>query len=83
MRHGRGAQPAPAAWPSRAALAALAQVVQLGYYRGILNQLDAINAANPACAFVTGECAPGPQFQFEAMARALGQAPQPVDNPAP
>ena len=78
------AQPAPAAWPSRAELAALAQVVQLGYYRGILNQLDAINAANPACEPLTGEWrALAQQFQFEALARALGQAPQPVDNPAP
>ena len=74
----------PAAWPSRAELAALAQVVQLGYYRGILNQLDAINAANPACEPLTGEWrALAQQFQFEALARALGQAPQPVDNPAP
>jgi hypothetical protein len=35
------------AWPAPELLAPLQQAVQLGYYRGILNQLDAIDAAQP------------------------------------
>jgi CheY-like chemotaxis protein len=62
------ALPVPAAWPSRAELAALAQVVQLGYYRGILNQLDEIERGQPGvCPLCRRMRELAQQFQFEAM----------------
>jgi len=61
--------------PDAAALQALAQVVQLGYYRGILNQLDAIDSAQPECAaFTAGLRELARQFQFEVMSRKLAEA---------
>jgi hypothetical protein len=62
-------------WPPAKLLAPLQQAVQLGYYRGILNQLDAIDAALPACAaFTAAMRGLARQFQFEAMARELARA---------
>jgi len=58
-------------------LGPLDDAVQLGYYRGVMNQLDAIDAAQPECASFTEplrELARG--FQFEAIARRLAQEPQ-------
>jgi CheY-like chemotaxis protein len=73
--------PAPALardWPRSDLLQPLAQAVQLGYYRGILNQLDAIDASQPGCAAFTGAMRDlARQFQFEAIARELAQAPAP------
>ena len=73
------APPAAApAWisPEPAALKALQEVTALGYYRGILNRLGAIEAAQPECAsFVAGMRELARQFQFEAMSRRLAQAP--------
>lgn len=64
-------------WPTPDLLAPLQQAVQLGYYRGILNQLDAIDAAQPACAaFTAAMREQARQFQFEAIARELARAPQ-------
>ncbi|MGE0499132.1 MAG: ATP-binding protein [Ramlibacter sp.] len=70
--------PAPAAapvaqvWPPRAQVAALQEVVQLGYYRGIMNLLDGIEQAQPECAPVVAQLrALARQFQFEAMGRLL------------
>jgi signal transduction histidine kinase/CheY-like chemotaxis protein/purine-cytosine permease-like protein len=61
-----------AGWPREDLLAPLHQAVQLGYYRGILNQLDAIDAAQPECAGFTAPLRElARQFQFEAVARAL------------
>jgi signal transduction histidine kinase/purine-cytosine permease-like protein len=61
--------------PDATALQALAQVVQLGYYRGILNQLDAIDSAQPECAaFTAGLRELARQFQFEVMSRKLAEA---------
>nr|WP_232533085.1 MULTISPECIES: ATP-binding protein [Ramlibacter] len=83
------AQPAPrppaAAFigplPDAAALQALQQLVQLGYPRGVLNKLDAIEADQPeAAAFCAALREQARAFQFEAMgqalARALGGAPE-------
>jgi CheY-like chemotaxis protein len=70
------AAPAPPwVWPRPELLAPLQQAVQLGYYRGILNQLDAIERAQPECA----SCAAAlrelaRQFRFEAIARELARA---------
>lgn len=63
-------------WPRPDLLAPLQQAVQLGYYRGILNQLDAIAAAQPECAAFT-EAMRGlaRQFQFEAIGRELARQP--------
>jgi len=47
---------------------ALRELVTLGYYRGILNQLDEIERQHPqACAFVTEMRGLAKQFQFETM----------------
>ncbi|MBI5278620.1 MAG: response regulator [Burkholderiales bacterium] len=70
--------PAPATWtlPSADLMPLLQQAVQLGYYRGILNQLDAIEAAQPEChAFTAAMREHARQFQFEAIARAIEGAP--------
>jgi hypothetical protein len=63
-------------WPPPGLLAPLQQAAELGYYRGILNQLDAIDAAQPGCAAFTAALrSSARQFQFEAIARELGRAP--------
>lgn len=63
------------AWPRDELLAPLRNAVQLGYYRGILNQLDAIDAAQPECAAFTREMRElARQFQFEAIVQALARA---------
>ncbi len=77
------AAPAPAAaswtWPTAVALNALQAVIQLGYYRGIMNHLDEIESAQPECAGFTAAMRDmARQFQFEAMSRRLAQA-----GPAP
>jgi len=75
---------APWHWPPAAELAALRDAVQLGYYRGIMNQLDAIAAAQPACAsFVDDVRELARQFQFEAIARRLENAPLPAEMKSP
>lgn len=64
-----------AAWPRAELLAPLQNAVQLGYYRGILNQLEAIEAAQPECgAFAKEMRELARQFQFEAIGRALARA---------
>jgi CheY-like chemotaxis protein len=81
-------EPAPAAppaastvwvWPRAELLAPLQQAVQLGYYRGILNQLEAIDAAQPeAAAFTAAMRDLARQFQFEAIGRELARAVRPA-----
>lgn len=62
--------------PDTTALAALAQAVSLGYYRGILNTLDDIERSQPAhSAFVGTMRQLAKQFQFDAMGQILEQAP--------
>jgi CheY-like chemotaxis protein len=52
--------------------AALLDVVNLGFYRGIMNTLDEIEKHSPqACKFVEDMRALARQFQFEAMAQQL------------
>jgi CheY-like chemotaxis protein len=59
-------------WPHADLLHPLQQAVQLGWYRGILNQLAAIETAQPECAsFVAAMRELARQFQFEAIAREL------------
>jgi hypothetical protein len=49
--------------------------VQLGYYRGILNQLDAIDRNQPECGSFTAAIRElARQFQFEAIGRELARA---------
>ena len=61
--------------PSAARLRALEEAVSLGYFRGIMNQLDTIDAAEPECAAWTAiQRAAARQFQFEAIGRALDAA---------
>ena len=68
--------PAPAAEPpDPATLGPLTDAVALGYYRGVLQQLAAIEAAQPACAAWAAEMrALAQRFQFEAMAARLPSA---------
>ena len=67
---------APLTYPDATALAALAQVVALGYYRGILNTLDDIERGQPAHgAFVGTMRQLARQFQFDARGHILEQAP--------
>jgi CheY-like chemotaxis protein len=59
-------------YPDRVQLDALQEVVTLGFYRGILNQLDALEAAQPACAgFVANMRDLARLFQFETMSQQL------------
>jgi hypothetical protein len=76
------ADPAPSAAPGLAAawtpaadaalLEPLRQAASLGYYRGILNQLDQIGAADSASGpWVASMRALAQQFRFEDIVRAL------------
>jgi signal transduction histidine kinase/CheY-like chemotaxis protein/purine-cytosine permease-like protein len=70
-------------WPDAAALAALRQDVQLGYYRGILNQLARIEAEQPNAAALAAKLRElARQFQFEAMSQLLAQAPAAAAPPS-
>jgi signal transduction histidine kinase/CheY-like chemotaxis protein/purine-cytosine permease-like protein len=62
------AAPAVLVRPSPEHLRALEEAVGLGYFRGIMNQLDAIDAAQPECAaWTASQRALARQFRFEAM----------------
>ena len=80
-------EPAQAQKPARVfppapLLAALNEVVTLGFYRGIMNQLDEMESAHPTAAgFVREMRDLARQFQFEAMSRILQQAPQAPESP--
>jgi signal transduction histidine kinase/FixJ family two-component response regulator len=68
------AAPTARIYPERAYLDALREVVSLGYYRGIMNQLDEIDARQPqSAAFTTEMRGLARQFQFEAMGQQLSQ----------
>ena len=63
-------------WPDPTRLQALRQVAELGFYRGILNQLAALEQAQPACRGLVQEVRSlAQQFQFEAIGRLLAEAP--------
>ena len=67
--------PAALVLPSPSEQAALLDVINLGYYRGIMNKLAEIEAAAPECAaFAEQMRGMARQFQFEAMGRLLQQA---------
>ena len=60
------------ALPPRDELQALLALVQLGYYRGIVNKLEALARAHPACAdFAAAMGKLARQYQFEAMSGQL------------
>jgi signal transduction histidine kinase len=53
----------------------LLEVVRLGYYRGIMNQLDAWGTAYPECeGFIQSMVKLARQYQFETMAEQLQKA---------
>ena len=63
------------ALPSAASLYALQQVIDLGYLRGVVNQLDDIEAREPHSAgFVTHLRGLARQFQFDAMTGVIRKA---------
>jgi CheY-like chemotaxis protein len=68
-----GAQSSPErSYPDAASLQALREVVVLGFYRGILNQIEEIERQQPQCAvFVQDMRALARQFQFESMLTQL------------
>ncbi|WP_414710443.1 hybrid sensor histidine kinase/response regulator [Roseateles sp.] len=74
--------PPPAArveMPPSDRLTGLREALQLGYYRGVLQQLDAIEAADSVWRpFCEAQRALARQFQFEAMLRGLARS----ENPA-
>ncbi|WP_431273880.1 hybrid sensor histidine kinase/response regulator [Variovorax ureilyticus] len=84
------ATPAPAPQPSRIfvptpeRLRALEEAVSLGYFRGIMNQLDEIDAAQPECAeWTSAQRTLARQFQFEKMCSPPGSALRVSANPLP
>jgi CheY-like chemotaxis protein len=63
----------------RAELLALQTLVQLGYYRGIVNKLTELATAHPQCAaFTTAQTMLARQYQFETMLTHLQKA---LDEP--
>ncbi|CAG0942373.1 partial Sensory/regulatory protein RpfC, partial [Gammaproteobacteria bacterium] len=71
-----GAESAPAhVYPSDERLRALEEMIGLGYLRGIVKQLGAIEAEAPACsAFVAHLRELAQQFQLDAMSAVLRKA---------
>ena len=70
----QAAAPTPQAMvrPAPERLRALEAAVGLGYFRGIMNELDAIDSAQPECNAWTGaQRVLARQFQFEAMTRLM------------
>jgi signal transduction histidine kinase/CheY-like chemotaxis protein/purine-cytosine permease-like protein len=69
------AQPDAFVLPGEDRLHALDEMVNLGYFRGILKQLDAIEAESPACAgFVAHLRELARRFQLDAMSGVLRKA---------
>jgi hypothetical protein len=59
-------------WPAASELKALSELINLGFFRGIMNQLDKIDKDQPEChAFVAAMQVLARQFEFEAMARQI------------
>jgi len=62
--------------PDGESLASLAQLVQLGYPRGVLNKLDEIESAQPAtAAFCQAARRLAQAFEFEALGRQIAGGP--------
>jgi len=71
---GPAPQPVAMVYPERLQLDALREVVSLGFFRGIMNKLDEIEASEAQCApFVAGMRGLARQFQFETMSQQLNQ----------
>jgi signal transduction histidine kinase/purine-cytosine permease-like protein len=69
-------------WPHPVHLHALREMVQLGYYRGIMAKLAEIESVQPACAaFAAAMRELARQFQFEAMSRELAKSPALEEKP--
>ncbi|MBU1359602.1 MAG: response regulator, partial [Gammaproteobacteria bacterium] len=69
---------APVVAPNADRLRALEEAVNLGYLRGILNQLDHIDQVQPECkAWTAAQRVLARQFKFEAMTQLIpaGEAP--------
>jgi signal transduction histidine kinase/purine-cytosine permease-like protein/DNA-binding NarL/FixJ family response regulator len=65
--------------PPHAELQALIELVKLGFFRGVMNKLDALGAAYPGSAdFVMAQAALARQYQFETMLTTLQKA---LDEP--
>ncbi|APW44686.1 ATP-binding protein [Rhodoferax saidenbachensis] len=61
--------------PPRSALVALQELVRLGYYRGVMNQLDTITSTHPDCAAFSAAMEKlARQYQFETMLVQLQKA---------
>jgi hypothetical protein len=61
--------------PDADALRALDELVRLGYFRGIVQKLDRIEAEHPACAGFAGHVRElVRKFQLEAVSRILEKA---------
>jgi len=70
--------------PTPERLRALEEAVSLGYFRGIMNQLDDIDAAQPECAeWTAAQRVLARQFQFEKMCSPPGSALRVSANPLP
>ena len=71
--------------PSAAALQALFEAAELGFYRGILNTLAQIEREQPGCLVFVGRMRDlARQFQFESMTRQLRpllSLPDPTPDP--
>ena len=75
----RPARAEPIDVPPPERLAGLREALQLGYYRGVLRQLDEIEAADPAWrGFCEAQRPMALQFQFEAMLRGLARGGDPA-----
>jgi signal transduction histidine kinase/CheY-like chemotaxis protein/purine-cytosine permease-like protein len=62
-------------WPAPGQLRALHEVIALGYYRGVLRQLDAIERLGPAHAPLVAHLRGlAQQFDLDAMSRLVGGA---------
>ena len=81
------ASPAPSlpiVLPAEPRLRALEEMIDLGYFRGIVKVLDAIEAETPACApFVAQLRDLARQFQLEAMSGVLRKAGERGPAPLP
>lgn len=78
------AAPAVAGALPASACRALLEVARLGYYRGVLNQLQSLQVEHPECAaFIAQQETLARQYQFETMAEQLQKVldASPADEP--
>ena len=70
-------------WPAAPELKALSELINLGFFRGIMNQLEAIEKVQPEChGFVAAMQVLARQFEFEAMARQIDAQPVLLTTPS-